>query len=85
VQADKTLGATVETQDGKACGKVRNVTGKRGLGLLRVQEVLTTKGPLRVKSGKDVICDAETFIPRWWQTDSDEILKLTMAKKPESG
>ena len=70
---------SVENSTGRACGKVRGVSGQHGLGLLRVSEVIG-QGPLKILDGKVVVMQAETSVPLWWPTNSDEILKQTLAR-----
>jgi len=75
-------GATLETSAGKPCGKLRSSSGRYGLGLLRVEEVVAGKGPLIVREGNDVLCEAETHLPRWWNP-ADEVVKKTITRGPE--
>lgn len=75
--------ASVENSSGKVCGKVRNVMGKYGLALLRLEEVVG-KQQLIIKDGDKVVAQASTFIPSWWDTESDAVLKQIAAKKQVS-
>ncbi len=67
---------TVENLKGRNCGKVRVRSGKYGLGLLRVSNVLgKDKGELVVKNSEgDVQGKANTHIPHWWPVQTDELL-----------
>lgn len=77
--------ASVENSSGKVCGKVRNVMGKYGLALLRLEEVLgTQQQQLIIKDGDKVVAEANTFIPSWWDTESDAVLKQIAAKRQVS-
>lgn len=75
--------ATVENSSGKACGKVRNVVGRHGLALLRLEEVVG-KPDLIIKDGDNLIAEAKTVIPDWWNVESDAILTKITAKKQSS-
>lgn len=73
--------APVENSQGKVCGKVRNVMGKYGLALLRLEEVVGKQQQLLIKDGDKVVAEASTFIPSWWDTESDAVLKQIAAKR----
>lgn len=72
--------ATIENSSGKACGKVRNVIGRYGLALLRLEEVVG-KPDLIIKDGDNLIAEAKTVIPDWWNVESDAVLTKITAKK----
>lgn len=76
--------ASVENSAGKVCGKVRNVMGKYGLALLRLEEVVGKQQQLIIKDGDKVVAEASTFVPSWWDTESDAVLKQIAAKRQAS-
>lgn len=55
--------------------------GKYGLALLRLEEVVGKQQQLLIKDGDKVVAEASTFIPSWWDTESDAVLKQIAAKR----
>lgn len=66
----------------KECGKVLNWRDQKGLALLRLQETLLSPGPLLMKNpGGLVLGQVETFVPDWWPSDVDEVIKKVRSKQ----
>lgn len=60
----------VKDEEGKAVGKVRNVIGKTGLGLLRIEQVLAAK-QLNLNEN---LC--RTAKPTWWPVEAEKTSRL---------
>ena len=63
---------------GKSCGKIRDSSGRFGLAMLRIPDVIN-KQPLTVANA-DTNVTVTTRIPSWWPSDNDVIIQQAVAK-----
>ena len=77
------VGAAVLNKSGKVCGKIRCVIGDRGLGLLRVADVISGDGVLQVRLDGTLASEARTFIPEWWPSENDAVLQQSVGGAKE--
>lgn len=61
----------VKNEENQSVGKVRNIIGQHGLGLLRIEQVLTAT-QLKYNDNK-----CSTFKPSWWPIEADKTSRLT--------
>ena len=77
---DLTDADSLANNAGKSSGKFRNTSGKYGLALLRINDVMG-KQPLVIRdSNKKALTEAEAHVPSWWILDNDDELKRAIEK-----
>jgi len=73
---------TVKNTANKNCGKVRGVSGKYGIALLRLPDVLgESKRPLTSLKEDNITGTFDTSIPHWWKIESDHVISRVILKE----